>query len=73
MLIMAEVTAEMGDELRASALANRTSVAAEVGRRLERLERLEATVVAVDAEVRAGPDGLVTIHPVRYSERFSGR
>jgi hypothetical protein len=42
MLIMAEITAEMGDELRAAALANHTSVAAEVGRRLERLQRLEA-------------------------------
>jgi hypothetical protein len=42
MLIMAEVTAEMGAELRASAMAAGTSVAAEVGRRLERLQRLEA-------------------------------
>jgi hypothetical protein len=42
MLIMAEVTAEMGAELRASAMAAGTSVAAEVGRRLERLQRVEA-------------------------------
>jgi hypothetical protein len=42
MLIMAEVTSEMGAELRAAALANHTSVAGEVGRRLERLARLEA-------------------------------
>jgi hypothetical protein len=46
MLIMAEVTSEMGAELRASAIAAGTSVAAEVGRRLERLDRLEATVAA---------------------------
>lgn len=42
MLIMAEVTSEMGAELRTSALAAGTSVAAEVGRRLERLQRVEA-------------------------------
>jgi hypothetical protein len=41
MLIMAEVTSEMGVELRAAALASHTSVAVEVGRRLERLARLE--------------------------------
>lgn len=38
---MAEVTSAMGAELRASALAAGTSVAAEVGRRLERLQRVE--------------------------------
>jgi hypothetical protein len=51
MLIMAEVTSEMGAELRAVALANRTSVAAEVGRRLERLERLEAGIASSSVRV----------------------
>jgi hypothetical protein len=63
MLIMAEVTAEMGAELRASALAAGTSVAAEVGRRLERLDRLEATV-----EAGSKVDGLGSVRPVRYRE-----
>jgi hypothetical protein len=63
MLIMAEVTSEMGAELRASALAAGTSVAAEVGRRLERLDRLEATFERV-SEV----DCLGSVHPVHYRE-----
>jgi hypothetical protein len=63
MLIMADVTSEMGAELRASAMAAGTSVAAEVGRRLERLERLEATV-----EAGSNVDGLGSVHPVRYRE-----
>jgi hypothetical protein len=66
MLIMAEVTSEMGAELRASALAAGTSVAAEVGRRLERLDRLEATV-----EAGSKVDGLGSVHPVHY--RFAGQ
>jgi hypothetical protein len=66
MLIMAEVTSEMGAELRASAMAAGTSVAAEVGRRLERLERLEATVDRV-----SWLDGVGSIHPVHY--RFAGK
>jgi hypothetical protein len=56
MLIMAEVTAEMGAELRTSAMAAGTSVAAEVGRRLERLQRLEAE----DSGVRCGSIGIVS-------------
>lgn len=66
MLIMAEVSAEMEAQLRAAALASNTSVAAEVGRRLERLERLEATVEPVHKL-----DGVGIIHPVHY--RFAGR
>jgi hypothetical protein len=72
MLIMAEVTSEMGAELRASAMAAGTSVAAEVGRRLERLERLEATV-----EAGSNVDGLGLVHPIGYREtlreKFGGR
>jgi hypothetical protein len=66
MLIMAEVTSEMGAELRASAMAAGTSVAAEVGRPLERLDRLEATV-----EAGSKVDGLGSVHPVHY--RFAGQ
>jgi hypothetical protein len=70
MLIMADVTSEMGAELRASAMAAGTSVAAEVGRRLERLERLEATV-----EAGSNVDGLGSIHPVtyRFAERLAAK
>jgi hypothetical protein len=53
MLIMAEVTSEMGAELRAAALASHTSVAVEVGRRLERLARLEERM----AELETGDSG----------------
>jgi hypothetical protein len=56
MLIMAEVTAEMGAELRAAALANNTSVAGEVGRRLERLARTEAEYRPAEATVAANTD-----------------
>jgi hypothetical protein len=72
MLIMAEVSSEMGAQLKASALAAGTSVAAEVGRRLERLERLEATV-----DRASWMDGVGSIHPVSYREtireKFGGR
>lgn len=69
MLIMAEVTSEMGAELRASALAAGTSVAAEVGRRLERLDRLEASFGGVETALRTSPNGEVTIvQPVYYRE-----
>jgi len=42
MLLMAEVTAEMGAELKKSAHAQGIPIAEEIGRRLERLERLES-------------------------------
>jgi hypothetical protein len=69
MLIMAEVTAEMGAELRAAALASHTSVAVEVGRRLERLARLEAEDRRVDTT-------LEIVQPVSSCEHeplYSGR
>jgi metal-dependent amidase/aminoacylase/carboxypeptidase family protein len=81
MLIMAEVTAEMGAELRTSAMAAGTSVAAEVGRRLERLQRLEAEDSGCEMRVnwdrlqplvvendRRADDGMK-----RLRERFGGR
>jgi hypothetical protein len=81
MLIMAEVTAEMGAELRTSAMAAGTSVAAEVGRRLERLQRLEAEDSGDQMRVnwdrlqprvvendRRADDGMK-----RLRERFGGR
>jgi hypothetical protein len=41
MLLMAEVTNEMGAQLRVAAQAQGIPIAEEIGRRLERLERLE--------------------------------
>jgi hypothetical protein len=55
MLIMAEVTSEMGAELRASAMAAGTSVAAEVGRRLDRLARLEEPDGRFSDKDKTGP------------------
>ena len=42
MLLMAEVTNEMGAQLRVAAQAQGIPIAEEIGRRLERLERLES-------------------------------
>jgi hypothetical protein len=81
MLIMAEVTSEMGAELRASAMGAGTSVAAEVGRRLERLQRLEAEDSGDQMRVnwdRLRPqvvenDRRADDSMMRLRERFGGR
>jgi hypothetical protein len=84
MLIMAEVTADMGAELRASAMAAGTSVAAEVGRRLERLQRVEADDKGDQMRVgwdwdpvarlqRAEKDALVENGMKRLREKHGGR
>jgi hypothetical protein len=82
MFIMAEVTPEMAEQLKASARAQSTSVADEVGRRLERLERLEATVATSPYGVvtvlgppkgytQVWPERQAAIHEVHY--RFAGK
>jgi hypothetical protein len=69
MLIMAEVTAEMGAELRAAALASHTSVAGEVGRRLERLARLEAE----DRRVEATLETIQSVSRREFESLYSDR
>jgi len=69
MLLMAEVTNEMGAQLRVAAHAQGIPIAVEIGRRLERLERLESEdgggeMRVDDRMLRAlfgSPDGRVTI------------
>lgn len=73
MLVMAEVTSEMGAELRASALAAGTSVAAEVGRRLERLDRLEASFNLIEAEAMLETNSGRVLKVVPISYRFADK